>query len=168
MANIKSIKKLITQIGSILSELKLSLVSAESCTGGGLAYYICQDPKCSFLLERGYVTYSDQAKEQLLNVIPTTLQTHGPVSEETALEMAQGALKNSCAQISIAITGLAGPDRGDDEKKGTVWIACSGILYKTQIRCKEIAGSRQEFCNRCIEMALKDLHDFLQENYVNK
>jgi nicotinamide-nucleotide amidase len=99
-----------------LLEGKLSLVTAESCTGGLIAAAITELPRASFTLERGYVTYSNEAKQNNLNVPAETLKKHGAVSEQTARAMAEGALAHSKADLAIAVTGIAGPDGGSAEK----------------------------------------------------
>ena len=99
-----------------LLEGKLSLVTAESCTGGLIAAAITEIPRASLTLERGFVTYSNAAKESDLGVAKEILQRHGAVSEETARAMAEGALARSKASVAISVTGIAGPDGGSAEK----------------------------------------------------
>src|SRR5690606_5605769 len=109
-----------------LLEGKLSLVTAESCTGGVLAAPLTELPLASFTLERGYVTYSNEAKQNYLAVPAETLDKHGAVSEQTARAMAEGALAHSKADLAIAVTGIAGPDGGSAEKstgRGLVAVA---------------------------------------------
>lgn len=99
------------------------LVTAESCTGGLIAKKITDLAGSSSILERGYVTYSNQSKIDLLDVPETILKEHGAVSPETAQNMAKGALKNSQAQIAVSVTGIAGPGGGTDDKPvGLVYI----------------------------------------------
>jgi nicotinamide-nucleotide amidase len=95
---------------------KLTLVTAESCTGGLLAAALTEIPGSSNVLERGFVTYSNAAKESDLAVSAKLLRRYGAVSEETARAMAEGALKASPADLSVAVTGIAGPDGGNAEK----------------------------------------------------
>jgi nicotinamide-nucleotide amidase len=99
-----------------LLEGQLSLVTAESCTGGLIAAAITEIPRASVTLERGYVTYSNAAKESDLGVPAATLREYGAVSEQTARAMAEGALKHSLADLSISVTGIAGPDGGSEQK----------------------------------------------------
>lgn len=110
---------------------------AESCTGGGLGFLLTETSGSSAVFHRGFLTYSNQAKTDLLGVEPGILERHGAVSEETALAMAKGCLERSGAAYAVAITGIAGPDGGSPEKPvGTVWIgvASNGLavarLYK--------------------------------------
>ena len=153
-------EELIKQLGKKLEELKLTIVTTESCTGGYLAYQFSSNREASFALERGYVTYSNQSKEELLNIKAETLQLQGAVSKEVALEMATGALKNSKAQISIATTGIAGTDIGEN-KKGTVWIAFASILLGPQVLKKEFGGTRKQFIKKSTFFALSELLIYL-------
>jgi nicotinamide-nucleotide amidase len=103
----------------------LMLVTAESCTGGLLAGLITEIPGSSNVIERGYVTYSNRAKEENLGVGPALLDRFGAVSREVAQAMAEGALAHSAAAIALAVTGIAGPDGGSAEKPiGLVYFAC--------------------------------------------
>jgi nicotinamide-nucleotide amidase len=103
----------------------LMLVTAESCTGGLLAGLITEIPGASNVLERGYVTYSNRAKEENLGVAPALLNKFGAVSPEIALAMAEGALAHSAAAIALSVTGIAGPDGGSADKPvGLVYFAC--------------------------------------------
>jgi len=102
----------------------LMLVAAESCTGGLISAYITDIPGSSDVFERGFVTYSNDAKAQMLGVPQQMIEAHGAVSEEVACAMASGALAHSKADISIAVTGIAGPGGGSDDKPvGLVHIA---------------------------------------------
>jgi nicotinamide-nucleotide amidase len=105
----------------------LKLATAESCTGGLVAALLTEIPGSSDVVERGFVTYSNQAKQELLGVPAETLQKFGAVSEPTARAMASGALRHSHAQVSVSITGIAGPGGGSAEKPvGLVHFACAG------------------------------------------
>lgn len=102
----------------------LMLAAAESCTGGLIAAYLTEMPGSSDVFERGFVTYSNDAKTELLGVPPEMIDAHGAVSEEVAVAMASGALAHSKAGISVAVTGIAGPGGGSDDKPvGLVHIA---------------------------------------------
>ena len=103
------------------------LAAAESCTGGMVAAACTDLAGSSAWLERGFVTYSNAAKTQMLDVDAQMIATHGAVSEPVARAMAQGALQHSAAQVALAITGVAGPGGGSDAKPvGTVWFAFAG------------------------------------------
>jgi nicotinamide-nucleotide amidase len=103
----------------------IMLVTAESCTGGLLAGLVTEIPGSSNVLERGYVTYSNRAKEENLGVSPAVLEKFGAVSAQVAQAMAEGALAHSAAAIALAVTGIAGPSGGSDDKPvGLVYFAC--------------------------------------------
>ena len=108
----------------IMEKRKLSLSTAESCTGGYIAQMITQHPGCSSVFAGGAVTYSNQLKMSVLGVLPETLDIFGAVSEETVKEMALGAIANFKTDYAISVSGIAGPDGGTESKPvGTVWIA---------------------------------------------
>lgn len=141
------------QLGGLLLNKKMFVVTAESCTGGGVAEIITRTPGSSGWFERGFVTYSNSSKYELLGIGTDILEQYGAVSREVAAAMVSGAIKNSHAQTGLAITGIAGPDGGSDEKPaGTVWIAwqiknnapvCKHFLFqgdRSQVRmhaCRE-------------------------------
>jgi len=105
---------------------KLMVATAESCTGGLIAALMTEIPGSSDVVERGFVVYSNAAKEELLGVPASTLAGHGAVSEETARAMAEGALRASRADVAVSVTGVAGPDGGTAAKPvGLVHFACA-------------------------------------------
>jgi nicotinamide-nucleotide amidase len=137
------IAKIAKDLGCILEKREWLVVTAESCTGGAIASAITGVPKASSWFERGFVTYSNDAKEQLLGVSSDTLATTGAVSAETAAEMAMGALKNSKADISLAVTGIAGPSGGTQDKPvGTVWFGLAGKNFSVQTVKALFTGDR--------------------------
>ena len=104
----------------------LKIATAESCTGGLIAALLTEIPGSSDVFERGFVTYSNEAKETMLGIPPALIRQHGAVSEAVARAMAEGAIRNSAAQVSVAVTGIAGPGGGSDEKPiGLVYIAAA-------------------------------------------
>jgi nicotinamide-nucleotide amidase len=104
----------------------LKLALAESCTGGLVAALLTEIPGSSAVVERGFVVYSNEAKEELLGVPAATLAAHGAVSEQTARAMAEGALRASRADVALSVTGIAGPDGGTAAKPvGLVHFACA-------------------------------------------
>lgn len=112
---------LAAQVGGLLKAHGLKLVTAESCTGGGVAQAITDVAGSSAWFERGFITYSDLSKQQMLGVSEATLSQHGAVSEAVVREMVAGALANSAAQVALAVSGIAGPDGGTPDKPvGTV------------------------------------------------
>ncbi len=145
-------------LGRHLKKRGWKICVAESCTGGGLAFRITDIAGSSEWFERGFVTYSNLAKQELLGVKSSTLQSFGAVSEETAREMAEGALQRSPAQISLAITGIAGPDGGSSEKPvGTVWFGWTSIEMKTKTELKIFSGDRKKIREQSIRFALEKL-----------
>jgi len=160
----KSIDGNIIMLAEILVQKKLMLVTAESCTGGGLAYTLTSTPGTSTWLDRGFVTYSNESKTALLNVPSSVIETHGAVSREVADLMAEGALKNSRADISISITGIAGPDGGSADKPvGTVWFGLASKLHNTQTFHQQFSGTRQEIRIQSIHYAIGRLLNHLEK-----
>ena len=110
------------QLGLRLQKQQRRLATAESCTGGWLGKIITDIAGSSYWYDRGFITYSNQAKQDLLNVPPDILQAHGAVSEQTARAMVQGVLTHSPADVALSITGIAGPEGGTlDKPVGLVW-----------------------------------------------
>jgi nicotinamide-nucleotide amidase len=123
----QDIQRLTQQIVATSTARGLMLATAESCTGGLVAAALTAVPGSSAALDRGFVTYSNEAKQQMLDVPEDTLITHGAVSEPTARAMAQGAVARSRAAVSVAVTGIAGPGGGSAEKPvGLVHFAAQG------------------------------------------
>ena len=113
-----------TAVGERLRDARLSLVTAESCTGGWIAKVVTDIPGSSDWFDCGMATYSYEAKQAMLGVRPETLEFHVAVSRDTVLEMVAGALVHSGAGVAVAVTGIAGPSGGTEDKPvGTVWIA---------------------------------------------
>src|SRR5690349_12597001 len=125
----KRINQIIEELGKICKEKHYSLTTAESCTGGGIAYSITKHAECSSILERGYIVYSISSKEDMLDVSSYTIQTFGLVSKEVAIELAEKSLEKSKSQISLAITGIDENSASENEthKSGIVWVGCAGI-----------------------------------------
>lgn len=136
---------LVKQVADLLKKRHGRLVTAESCTGGLIASYLTELPGSSEWFERGFVTYSNLSKEEMLSVPKDLLFQYGAVSEEVAYHMALGALNHSQGSIALAVTGIAGPEGGSIEKPvGTVcfaWATSGGV--PTTIR-KQFQGTRQE------------------------
>src|SRR5665811_1542520 len=135
---------LVTLVGAKLRAKALMLTTAESCTGGWVAQAVTAVGGSSEWFERGFVTYSDAAKQEMLGVSARTLAAHGAVSEETAREMAIGALAHSRTQVALAITGIAGPDGGSAEKPvGTVCFAWAMKSGAVSAETRQITGDRE-------------------------
>ncbi len=124
--NAFSLSDVCADLAHVLLAQKLSICSAESCTGGMISATCTDLPGSSLWFERGFVTYSNAAKTDMLGVPASLIETHGAVSEEVARAMALGALAHSLADWSVAVTGVAGPSGGSAAKPvGTVWLACA-------------------------------------------
>jgi len=136
---------LAAELGVVLKARGYTLALAESCTGGMVAQAITSIAGGSAWFDRGFVTYSNQAKIEMLGVSSKTLEVYGAVSEQTAIEMAIGALKNSHAQVAGSITGIAGPDGDTPEKPiGTVCFAWAEAGKTAFTTTKYFKGNRQE------------------------
>lgn len=145
-------------LGQALSGRGWMLATAESCSGGLLAGAVTAIPGSSGWFERGFVTYSNESKVELLGVNPATIARYGAVSEETAREMAEGAIIRSRANVALAITGIAGPDGGSAAKPvGTVWLAWSQRHIGTQAETHCIPGNREAVRHRVVTIALERL-----------
>ena len=152
------------KVGRHLLAKGWKLVTAESCTGGGVAEYVTSIPGCSSWFEHGLVTYSNISKQELLDVSIVTLETFGAVSEQTALEMALGALKHSQATLSLSVTGIAGPEGGSPEKPvGLVWFAWAATdIHTGQYTCfpaksQIFQGDRESIRQQAIAFTLNEL-----------
>ena len=153
------IDELVVAVANKFTQERLRLAVVESCTGGGLSYWITSVPGSSTWFERGFVTYSKEAKMNMVEVKTDTIKTFGEVSEQTVIEMAEGGLKNSLADICVAITGIAGPNGGTPQKPvGTVWIAWANYKQPATIATQYIfSGERQRVRLQAIEAALQGL-----------
>lgn len=148
-------------LGRAARERGVRIAIAESCTGGLVAGTVTAVPGSSEWFERGFVTYSDAAKVDALAVPAATLERFGAVSEETALAMAQGALRSGRAQWSVAVTGIAGPDGGTPGKPvGTVCFAWAGPGGAEAVR-SHLEGDRAGIRRESVQIALKGLLDRL-------
>jgi len=138
------------------------LTTAESCTGGGVAQAITEVAGSSVWFERGFVTYSNLSKQQMLNVSASTLLQHGAVSETTVREMVAGALARSGAQVALAVSGIAGPEGGTaDRPVGTVWFAW-GMVTDTCVSClHRLSGDRKQIREQAVRIALQGVLDLL-------
>lgn len=139
------------------SNLKVAV--AESCTGGMLASMLTTVAGSSMWFERGFVTYSNLAKQEMLGVSPITLAEYGAVSSETVIEMVAGVLKNSHAQLTVAISGIAGPGGGSIAKPvGTVWFGFAKQGF-TKSEYKVFRGDRDEVRRQATFFAVQGLLD---------
>ncbi len=148
-------------------ERGLMIATAESCTGGLLAAALTAVAGSSTVFERGFITYSNAAKQELLGVAEATLAAHGAVSEQTAREMAEGALRHSTADMAVAITGIAGPGGGSEEKPvGLVHFACAARDGETIALMKQFGDiGRDDVRYQAMLTALDLLRLQMSENY---
>jgi len=128
-----SVEMTLNQIRQKLQTHQAMLACAESCTGGWITKLITDQPGSSTWFDRGFITYSDQAKHQMLGVPMQLLNQHGAVSQPVAEAMVAGAIKHSSAEFALAVTGIAGPDGGNVTKPvGTVWLAWALTPFRIQ------------------------------------
>jgi nicotinamide-nucleotide amidase len=143
------------RVAKLLEEKGISMSTAESCTGGMVAARMVNVPGVSRVFTSGIVTYSNEAKRNLLGVREETLKAVGAVSPETAEEMARGGRKACGSDLCVSITGIAGPDGGTKEKPvGLVYMACD-LRGHLEVRRYQFQGSRSEVREQSAEMALK-------------
>jgi nicotinamide-nucleotide amidase len=148
---------LVARLGAAALARGTMIATAESCTGGLVAGAITSIAGSSGWFERGFVTYSDLAKEQQLGVASSTIERFGAVSEETAKAMAQGAVRGSAAQWAVAVTGIAGPDGGSPDKPvGTVWFAWAGPDHLQALK-RQFDGDRAAVRQASVQVALEGL-----------
>ncbi len=152
------IHNLAVRLGAALRARDLTLVTAESCTGGWASMAVTAVAGSSGWFERGFVVYSDAAKQEMLGVKPETLAEHGAVSEAVVREMAQGAIARSNAQASLAISGVAGPGGGSAGKP--VGLVCLGWALQageTRSRCLQCEGARDDIRHQAVRQAFEGL-----------
>lgn len=150
------------QTGVLLKKRGVMIACAESCTGGYIAQMITSIPGSSEWFERGFITYTNIAKHEMLGVACATLETRGAVSEQAVREMAEGALMRSHAQVSLAVSGIAGPSGGTPEKPvGTVCLAWAGKGRETLSRTRLFSGDREAVRRAAVQAALQGMLDFL-------
>jgi nicotinamide-nucleotide amidase len=151
------VNRLAAKAGKRLKAVGAKLVTAESCTGGWAAQAVTAISGSSGWFDRGFVTYSNEAKRQMLGVKGATLRKHGAVSEETAREMAKGALRKSRASIAVAVTGVAGPTGGSKEKP--VGMVCFAFATSRAVssETRRFRGNRESVRRQSVVHALKGI-----------
>ena len=158
----EELHQLATELGDRLRARGWMLATAESCTGGWVGQLVTAIPGSSTWYERGFITYANAAKVEMLGVPAETLDTYGAVSEDTASAMAAGALKHSHAQAALAISGIAGPGGGTREKPvGLVcygWALTDGTTMTSTCR---LDGDREEIRSRAVAAALRGLIELI-------
>lgn len=154
-------ESLALEVGRRLLASRVLLVTAESCTGGAIAQAVTSVSGSSAWFERGFVTYSNASKEEMLGVARATLERHGAVSEETAREMALGALARSRGTLAVAVTGVAGPAGGTADKPvGTVCFAWASAHW-TRSETRHYTGDRNSIRRQSAERALQGAIELL-------
>lgn len=153
-----SLSRLVDGLARELLDRHWLCVTAESCTGGGIAKALTELAGSSRWFERGFVTYSNEAKQDMLGVSTGTIDRHGAVSEQTAREMSEGALRHGRAQAAMAVTGIAGPEGGSPDKPvGTVVFAWSIQGTGTSTERLRLDGNRRAVREAAIETAIEGL-----------
>ena len=154
-------------LGDVLRRRGWRLAAAESCTGGLIAAACTAPAGASDWFERGFVTYSNAAKCELLGVPADMIEQHGAVSAEVARAMATGALANSHAQLAVAVTGIAGPAGGTPGKPvGTVWLALAGRGVAAQAELLQLRGDRAGIRAQTVQCALARLREWAADREV--
>lgn len=158
----EELHQLATELGERLRARGWMVATAESCTGGWVGELLTSLPGSSAWFERGFITYANAAKQEMLGVPAATLEAFGAVSEETAQAMASGALAHSHAQAALAISGIAGPGGGTPQKPvGLVcygWALADGTQMSSTCR---LDGDREEIRSRAVAAALRGLIELL-------
>lgn len=157
-----TLRGMAASLGERLRAGRDMLVTAESCTGGWIAKAMTDVAGSSEWFDCGMVAYSYEAKQALLGVRPDTLEEHGAVSRETAVEMVSGALAHSGATLAVAVTGIAGPGGGTPGKPvGTVWIAWKRRAGYTHAELFHFEGDRDTVRRKTVKAALQGLEPLL-------
>jgi len=166
MADHASLEKLAAAVVRDLAAVSKAVATAESCTGGWIAKSITDIEGSSAVFGYGVVSYSNGAKESILGVKNATLEEHGAVSEQVVQEMADGVLHLSGADIAVAVSGIAGPDGGTDDKPvGTVWFAWAvrdGAGARVDTSCKHFSGDRELVRELTVAHALQGVLERLE------
>ena len=157
------IEAIVPALAGVLRQASLKIATAESCTGGLIAGACTTIAGSSDWFERGFVTYSNEAKVEMLGVDPALIAAHGAVSEPVARAMAEGALGRSHAQLAVAVTGVAGPTGGSPSKPvGTVWLAWARAGEATRTELLQLAGDRRSIREQTVQRALQRLLDWVR------
>ena len=150
------------RLATLLLSKRQSACTAESCTGGLIAKTFTDLAGSSDWFDRGFVTYSNAAKSEMLGVPPSVIEDYGAVSEAVASAMVSGALRHSAADYAVAVTGVAGPGGGSDEKPvGTVWIAVAS-KHQANARLYRFDGDRRAVREATLQTAMERLLDLVE------
>lgn len=159
----KRLSTIAASVGDALRSRGLMLATAESCTGGGVAQWVTSCAGSSGWFERGFITYSNDAKREMLGVRAESLERYGAVSEQVAVGMAEGALVHSSADVSVAVSGIAGPSGGAPEKPvGTVCLAWAVKGGETRARTARFGGEREAVRLDAVEAALQGVLELIK------
>ena len=151
-------------VGAALERRGWRLATAESCTGGWIAQCVTEIAGSSAWFDRGFVTYSNDAKSDMLGVDPALIETQGAVSEAVVRAMAAGALRQSQADVAVAVSGIAGPSGGTPDKPvGTVWLAWQRTGQAARTRCECFPGDRQAVRRQAVILALRGVLELCEE-----
>lgn len=163
-----TLHQLSLKVGEALRQSGATVTTAESCTGGWIAKTLTDIAGSSAWFERGFVTYSNEAKQQMIGVAGETLNLHGAVSEAVVREMAEGALVAANANYALSVSGIAGPDGGSVEKPvGTVWFGFASQQGPTLARHQRFAGDREAVRLQATEYALRTLWEEFLKNKLD-
>jgi nicotinamide-nucleotide amidase len=158
----KTVQELAQVLGEKLTQAELVVATAESCTGGGVAYAITEISGSSLWFDRSFVTYSNAAKIEMIDVDASIIKEFGAVSEQVAEQMAIGAVKNSDADIAVAISGIAGPEGGTiDKPVGTVCISWYNAHSHSKTASYLFVGDRSDVRTQAIRLALLGLIEII-------
>lgn len=153
-----------TQLAEVLKQRELTIATAESCTGGWVAKVLTDRAGSSSYVLAGLVTYSNDAKRGLLGVTEPSLGEHGAVSEPVVREMVAGALAATGADVAIAVSGVAGPGGGSDDKPvGTVWFAWGRSAADTEAVVEQFQGDRDQVRRQAVLYVLQGVRGFLEK-----
>ncbi|MCW8891437.1 MAG: nicotinamide-nucleotide amidase [Sedimenticola sp.] len=153
------------RVANALQSRGLKLTTAESCTGGWIAKVLTDIAGSSVWFDRGFITYSNEAKRDMLAVSGTLLETQGAVSEAVVAAMVQGALAHSRASVAVSVSGIAGPGGGSDEKPvGTVWFGWQRQGGQPVTRCHQFTGDREAVRQQAVVVALEGVLTLLDES----
>jgi nicotinamide-nucleotide amidase len=154
----RQLRALAQKLGERLTAAGLRMATAESCTGGWIAKVMTDIPGSSSYFERGFVTYTNESKQEMLGVRAETLDAHGAVSAATVEEMVRGALEHSSADIAVAVSGIAGPTGGSAEKPvGTIFFAWGDGEGRIKTQHQRLDGERDAIRKKAVEIALQGL-----------
>ncbi|WP_158784097.1 nicotinamide-nucleotide amidase [Pantoea sp. BAV 3049] len=153
------------EVGQLLLKRRATVTTAESCTGGWIAKILTDIAGSSQWFGRGFVTYSNQAKQEMVGVTAASLESYGAVSEQVVKEMAEGSRAEAGATFALSVSGIAGPDGGSVEKPvGTVWFGFAAESRETLAQRKVFSGDREAVRRQATAWALLTLRDHFLKN----